>query len=191
MKTKDIAYGGLMIATFIVLGFIFRANIRSVQTYLEVIKTIVVAVFIKNMNHKSRWIFLLACFVSCLIFESLPNTLIYNVPCIIGGWFIGQQKYENKKVVNYLSYFVVHSVMMIYEFIMFGIVMQINLISLYREQFSEMLSFLTNGILTKTFLEISFVLFTVFDSAFSSFVIFILTQAAVKRLNKIKDTENT
>lgn len=180
-----------MIAAFLALGFIFRANIRSVQTYLEIIKTIVVAVFIRNINKEARWIFAIACFVSCLLFESLPNALIYNVPCIVGGWVIGQQHYERKRIRNYISYFIVHSVMMVYEFVMFGIIMQIDLVSLYREQFSDVLSIITNGMVTKPFLETFFILFTIFDSAFSSFVIFALTQAAFKKLSKTKETINT
>ena len=188
MKIKDIAYGGLMIATFLAVSLIFRSNTRVVQTYLEIVKTIVIAVFLQKIKSDAWWIFPAACFVSCLFFVSIPDTLIYNVPSIVGGSVIGLQKHNDRKIRNYLSYFAVHSIMLIYELFMFGILMQTNLFALYSEQFSEVLVILTNGAITTKHMQIFFVLFTIFDSAFSSFVIFALTQVTFQRLNRVVKT---
>ena len=185
MKTKDIAYGGLMVAVFIALNLIFRGNVRVVQTYLEIIKIIVIAVFLRKINSNAWWIFTLACFVSCLFFVSIFDTLIYNIPSIICGITIGLQKHSDRKFRNYLSFFAVHSFMMIYEIVMFGIIMKTNLFTLYREQSSGILALITNGAVNEIFSEIFLVLFIILDSAFSSFVIFTLTQITLQRLNKI------
>lgn len=190
MKTKDIAYGGFMVATYLVVSLMVRGNARMVQTYAEIAKTIVIAVFLRNIKSDAWWVFSSACFVSCLLFVSIPETFIYDVPSIIGGCVIGLQRYSNRKIRNYLSYFGVHSVMMIYEIVVFSILMQMNLFLLYKEQFSTTLAVLTGGVLNKTFVEVLFILFTIFDSAFSSFVIFILAQMVFKRLDRaIKPTD--
>lgn len=68
MKNKDIAYGGLMIATFLGISLIFRGNARVVQTYVEIVKTIVVAVFLRNIKNDKWWIFAVSCFISSLFF---------------------------------------------------------------------------------------------------------------------------
>lgn len=185
MKNKDIAYGGLMIATFLVVSLMFRGNVRVVQTYLEIIKTIVIAVFLRNIKSDAWWIFAVACFASCLFFVSIPDTLIYNVPSIVGGCVIGLQRHNERRIRNYLMYFAVHSVMLIYEIFMFGILMQINLFALYSEQFSEVLIMLTNGVVTTKFMQMFFVAFTIFDSAFSSFVIFVLSQVTFRKLDRV------
>lgn len=191
MRTKDITYGGVMIATFFVLSLLFRGNTRLVQTYLEIVKTMVIAVFMWNIKSNNRWIFALACFVTCLLFVSIPDTLIYDVPSIVGGSVVGLQKHKVRKVRNYLSYFIVHSVMMIYEIAMFGLLMNMNLFTLYRKQFSATVVMLTNGSISTTFMEILFVLFMVFDSAFSSFLIFSLVQVVLRKLDRATKMTDT
>lgn len=190
MKNKDIAYGGLMIATFLGISLIFRGNARVVQTYVEIVKTIVVAVFLRNIKNDKWWIFAVSCFISSLFFVSIPETLIYNVPSIVGGCVIGLQRHKERIIRNYLIYFVVHSVMLIYEIFMFSILMQTNLFVMYSEQFSDVLAILTNGVVTTKFMQIFVVVFTIFDSAFSSFVIFALSQMTVRKLERaIKTTD--
>lgn len=186
MKTKNITYGGLMVALFLALDLIFRTNVRAVQTYLEIVKTIIIAVFIRNMGRNSWWISAAACFLSCMILVSVPNTLIYNVPSIIGGCVIGVQK-ENK-IKSYVVFFVVNSFMIIYEFIMFGFFMKTNLFALYKKQAANILPEITNGIISKTTLQVLFMLFIILDSAVSSLIIFILVRIILKKLNGIKNS---
>ena len=184
MKTKDIAYGGLMIATFLVLSFIFRGSARVVQTYLEIVKTIVIAVFLRKIDGNSWWVMALACFASCLLIISIPDTLIYNVPSIVCGCVIGLQKNNSPKLKSYLSFFAVHTIMMIYEIVIFGLVMKTNLFILYGDQFSDTLEIITNGEVNKSFLGVLFILFTIFDSAFSSLIIFAFAQVVLRKLEK-------
>lgn len=175
-----------MVALFLALDLIFRTNVRAVQTYLEVVKTVIIAVFIRNMGRNGWWISAAACFLSCMIFVSVPNTLIYNVPSIIGGCVIGVQKENKNKIKNYVVFFIVNSFMIIYEFIMFGFFMQTNLFALYKKQAATLLTEITNGIISKTTLQVLFILFIIVDSAFSSLIIFILVQIILKKLNGIK-----
>lgn len=80
--------------------------------------------------------------------------------------------------------------MLIYEIFMFSILMQTNLFVMYSEQFSDVLAILTNGVVTTKFMQIFVVVFTIFDSAFSSFVIFALSQMTVRKLERaIKTTD--
>lgn len=190
MKTKDIAYGGLMIALFLALGLVFRNNTRVVQTYLEIVKIIIVAVFIRRVRRKNWWIYAMACLLSCLIFVSVSETLIYNVPSIIGGCVIGLQRENVGKVRNYMIFFVVNSIMIVYEFTMYGFFMQTNLFALYSEQLASTLVELTNGMISQMFLQGLFVLFMICDSAFSSLVIYILSQIILKKINGIKTTND-
>lgn len=177
-----------MIASFLALGLIFRTNTRVVQTYLEIVKTIIIVVFIRNMRCNSWWIFVSACILSCLIFVSVSDTLIYNVPAIIGGCVIGLQKSNSNKIINYIAYFIVNSIMIVYEFIMFGLFMKTNLFILYQKQLAIILSEFTSGVITELFLQVLFWMFVLFDSAFSSFVIFVLSQIVLKELKMMKSS---
>lgn len=186
MKTKDIAYGGLMIASFLALGMFFRTNARVVQTYLEIVKTIIVAISIRKMERNSCWIFAVACFLSCLIIIPIPDTIIYNVPSIIGGCVIGTQKNIDKKFRNFMCFFIVNSMLIIYEFLMFGFFMETNLFNLYSEQSTVLLSEIINVDIPDTYFKIVFIGFMILDSAFSSFVIFGLFQMINKKISGIK-----
>lgn len=118
------------------------------------------------------------------IFLLIFSTLIHNILLIICRITIGLQKHSNRKLRNHLAFFVIDSVMMIYEVVMFGIIMKINLFTLYREQSSGILALITNGDVNNIFSEI-FLVFIILDSVFSSFVIFTSTQITLQRLNKI------
>lgn len=190
MKTRDIAYSGLMIALFLSICFAFRTNIRVVQTYLEIIKVIIVAVFIRNIERKNWWVSASACFLICLLLVSVPDTLIYNVPSIVCGCVIGLQKERKGIVRNYLFFFIIHSLMLIYEFAVFGFFMQTNLFTLYQEQAATVLSEITSGMISVIMAQALFIAFMIFDSAFSSFVIFSLSQIAIKKLNGVLRTSN-
>ncbi len=183
------AYGGLMIASFLAIGLIFRTNIRTVQTYLEVVKTIIIAVFIQNVNRNSCWVFAIACVLSCMIFVSVPDTLIYNVPSIISGCTIGLQKNDRNKIINYMVYFIVNTVLISYEFIMFGLFMRTNLFDLYKDDAAVVLSEVTGLVISESLLQVIFIIFMLFDSAVSSFVIFVLTQIVLKRLDRIRKSK--
>lgn len=157
MRSKDIAYGGLMIATFLGISLVFRGNARSVQTYLEIIKTMIIAVSLRYIKSNTWWVFVVACFISCLFWVSISDTLIYNVPSIIGGSVIGLQRNNERKSRNYFLYFVVHSIMQIYSFFMVGIFTHTNLVDLYREYFFEIFTILMSGKITTAFMNIFFI----------------------------------
>ena len=185
MKTKDIAFGGLMIALFIAIGFLFRGNTRTVQTYLEIIKSIVVAIAIRYISPKARWVFPLACLATSFIFIPIYESLIYNVPSIVGGYVIGIQKENNKKIINYGIFFLVNSLMIVYEFVVFGFFMQTNLFVVYQDQAAIMLSKLFGCIISESVVKVGFVLLMLGDSAFSAAVIFGLSQLVIKKLRGI------
>lgn len=178
-----------MIASFLAIGLIFRINTRVVQTYLEVVKTIIIAVFIRNMSRNSWWVFAIACVLSCMIFVSVPETLIYNVPSIIGGCTIGIQKDYRNKIINYVVYFIVNTILISYEFVMFGLFMGTNLFDLYKDDAAVVLSEVTGIVISESLLQVIFILFMLFDSAATSFVIFVLTQIILKRLDKINNSK--
>lgn len=94
------------------------------------------------------------------------------------------QKNNSPKLKSYLSFFAVHTIMMIYEIVIFGLVMKTNLFILYGDQFSDTLEIITNGEVNKSFLGVLFILFTIFDSAFSSLIIFALAQVVLRKLEK-------
>lgn len=185
MKTKDVAFSGLMIALFIVIGFLFRGNIRTVQTYLEIIKTMVVAVAVRNISPKARWVFPIACLVASMILIPFYEVLIYNVPSVVGGYVVGIQKENTKQILNYLVFVVVNSIMIIYEFGVFGFFMKTNLFLVYQEQAADLLTQFLGGAVTGSMVKIGFIVFMIGDSAFSSAVIFILSQLVIKKLKGI------
>lgn len=80
--------------------------------------------------------------------------------------------------------------MLIYEFAVFGFFMQTNLFTLYQEQAATVLSEITSRMISVTMAQALFIAFMIFDSAFSSFVIFSLSQIAIKKLNGVLRTSN-
>lgn len=185
MKTKDVAFGGMMIALFMAIGFLFRGNIRTVQTYLEILKTIVVAVAVRYISPKARRVYPIACFASSLILTPIYEALIYNVPSIIGGYIIGIQREKVKQIVNYFVFFLINSLMIVYEFLVFGFFMQTNLFFVYQQQAAELLSQFFGDAVTETMVMVGFAAFMIGDSAFSAAVIFILSQLVIKKLKGI------
>lgn len=183
MKTRDVAFGGLMVSTVLTIGLVFRGNIRTVQTYLEIIKTIIVALAIRNISPKGRYVFGATCICSCLILLPIQDTLIYNVPSVIGGYVIGIQKNSKKHITNFLVFFFVNTLMIVYEFFVFGFFMQTNLFIEYKGQAARILQQITKGCITENIVMVTFVLFLLADSAFSSFVIFELSQLVLKKVN--------
>lgn len=175
-----------MVALFLAVDLAFRMNASIVQEFLGVVKTIVIAVFIKNMGRGSWWVSVAACFLACLLFVPMTDTLIYNVPSIVEGCVLGLQKDDRNQFKNYMILFVVNSFMIAYKFVMVGFLMQINSDVLYREQIASVLPEITGGMIAESSLQILFILFMVFDSALSSLFIFGLFRTVWKKLKGTK-----
>lgn len=184
MKTKDVAFGGLMIALFLTIGFAFRGSVRVVQSYLEILKTIIVAVAIRNVSAKARLLFPIACLFAGLIVMPIYEVLVYNVPCVVGGVCIGVQKEGTKHIINFVVFFLINTIMIGYEIFMFGFFMQSNLFVIYQEQAADMMAAVTGAMVSELFVKIGFVIFILVDSAFSAAVIYILFQIIIRKLKK-------
>ena len=178
MKTKDIAFGGIMIAVFVAIGMVFNVDIRVMQTYLEILKTVIAAVCVRFISDKASIVFLIACFCVCLILLPIQTTVIYNVPSLIGGYTIGRMK-KRMRFPDFIVFFVVNTIMIFYEFWVYRIFMQTNLFEIYTSGALDIVNWIINvsvpGFLTKIF----FGIFILADSAFSSLVIFNVSKFAI------------
>lgn len=176
-----------MVALFLAMDLVFRMNVSIVQDFLGIVKTIVIAIFIKRMGRGSWWVSVMACFLSCLLFVPVPDTLIYGVPSMVEGCVIGLQKDDRNQFKNYMLLFAVNSLIIVYKFFMLGFFMQIDTYALYRGYIVSALPEITGGMIAEAALRILFILFMTFDSAFSSLIIFGLFRAILKKLKEAKN----
>ena len=185
MKSKDIAICGLMIAIYVVISFVFIADVRFVQTFIEVVKTAVIAVCIRKFSsHKNSIIFLFACYMVCLITLPINQTIIHGVPCLIGGYVIGIQK-ERFKVRGFFMFFFINTLMIVYEFLLYNAIMGINLFSTYKNGLTDILTEVLGINISSVFLSIFFVLLVLVDSVFSSVIIYVFSSYVIKQTDKL------
>jgi len=179
-----------MISVFLAIGIIFRGNIRAVQSGLEVLKTIIIAFAIKNLSNGRRITFCVACLLLSFILIPLHETIIYNIPSVIGGLVIGIQNKNTKRVINYGVYFFVNCLLIIYEFSVFNLLSHSNLFIMYFDQTTEMLVEFTNGNVSSSMIKAFFIGFMIFDSAFTSAIIFISSELVSSKLDLKKQSKN-
>lgn len=191
MKAKDLAYGGLMIAVFLSIDFIFRINVRDIQSYLEIPKTIIVAVFIDKAQRRHWLSYASSCFLASLIFFSLPDTLIYNVPSIVCGCILGLQNDEDPMIKNFLVLMIVNFAMVIYEMLMYGLFMQINLFAVYQSQIMVLLEEITGGIISDSVLIAGFLLYYSSKAVISAMMIFAPYRIVYSYIRKMGNRNQT
>lgn len=174
-----------MIAIYIVISFVFIADIRFVQTFIEVIKTAVIAVCIRKFSTpKHSIIFLFACYMVCLITLPISQTIIHGVPCLIGGYVIGVQK-EKFKVRGFLLFIFINTLMIVYEFLLYNVIMGINLFATYQDGLVNFLTEILEINISSAFLSIVFVLLVLLDSVFSSVIIYVFSSYVIKQIDKL------
>lgn len=180
---KDITLGGLLIALFISLNFVFGMDVRLIQTYLEIPKTAIVAIYSSSTTRSSKAVFLGACLLTSFLTLPIQVTLIYNIPCMIGGLVIGCSRFDLK---CFLVYFAYNSFSIAYEFYLYLIFVNQNLFNLYVEDTASLLRKMTGFDFAGNGLMAAFVIFLLLDSAFSSAIIFAASHILMRRLNKTK-----
>lgn len=186
MKVKDVAFGGIMIAMFVVIGMVFSADIRVMQTYLEILKTVIVAVSVRFISDKASIVFLMACFGICLILLPIHTTIIYNVPSLVGGFVIGRMK-KRMRFSEFIIFFAVNTIMIFYEFLVWGFFMQTNLFEIYTAGASDIVNGVINVPVSGFLAKIVFILFILGDSVLSSFVIFVVSKFAIRRFETLQN----
>jgi uncharacterized membrane protein len=186
LKAKDVAFGGIMIAMFVAIGMVFSVDIRVMQTYLEILKTVIAAVCVRFISDKASIVFLIACFFVCLILLPIHTTIIYNVPSLIGGFFIGRMK-KRMRFPEFIVFFVVNTVMIFYEFFVYGFFMQTNLFEMYTAGASDIVNGIINVPVSGFLTKIIFIMFILGDSAFSSLVIFNVSKFAIRRFEALQN----
>ena len=184
MKINAIVLGGIMIAVFILIGIVFNIDYRPIQTYIEAVKIIVIAVSVRKLaSIKNIIVFLTACLAICLFVLPTYQTLIYNIPSMICGFVIGFIK-DNKKIRKFLLLFLINTIMIVYEFVLSYVFLSVNLFSIYKSGMAEMLHFF-NIDLNSMIINAIFVGFMVCDSVFSSGIIYLLSCVIFGRIDKI------
>lgn len=175
-----------MIAAFLSIDFIFRINIRSVQSYFEIVKTIIVAVFIHRVQGKHCWSYATACFLASLILFSVPDTLIYNVPSIVCGCTLGLQNDEAPMIKNYLEVLFVNFFMIIFEILMYGLFMEINLFAVYQSQIVLLLEEITGDVVSGSVFLLGVIAYYSFKAVISALLLFAPYRIVSSNLKKIK-----
>ena len=174
-----------MIASFLTLGMIFRADIRVVQSYLEVAKIVIVAISVKFLSRNSRLPFIFACLCTCIILLPIQDVIIYDVSSLIGGYIIGIQKDETKKARNFMFFCGINLLLIIYEFVLVSFFTQINLFSMYDENITVILERISNCTITETVTKLFLGGFIFADCVFSSLVTFVLAQIMIKKVKRV------
>ena len=188
MKTKDVAFGGIMIAMFVAISMVFSADIRVMQTYLEILKTVIAAVCVRFISDKASIVFLIACFCVCLILLPIQTTIIYNVPSLIGGFAIGRMK-KRMRFPEFIIFFVVNTIMIFYEFWVYGIFMQTNLFEMYTSGALDIVNGIINVSVSDFLTKMIFIMFILGDSAFSSLVIFNVSKFAICHFEALQNNK--
>ena len=178
MKSRDLAYGGLMIAVFLSIDFIFRVHVRDIQSYLEIPKTIIVAVFINHAQVKHWMSYASACILASLIFFSLSDTLVYNVPSIVCGCTLGLQNDKKSVIKNFA--------MILFEMVMYGLFMQINLFEVYRSQIIVLFEEITGGVISDSVFRIGILLYYGFKAVFSTALLFIPYRVVLRYVRRME-----
>ena len=187
MKTKDIAMGGVMIALFVAVGLAFNVDVRAIQTYAEIIKIAVIAVCIRLfIPPKYSVVFLCACFSVCLMVLPIQQTIIYNVPCLIGGYVIGKNRKRYSVAKDFLIFFLVNTIMIVYEFALYNVLMDINLFLSYREGLASLIFDIFGVEVTQSKLNIFFLLSIIGDSLFSSAIIYGFSVLLIRQMGRIR-----
>lgn len=174
-----------MIASFLTFGMIFRANVRVIQSYLEVAKIVIVAISVKFISRNSRLPFIFACLCTSIILLPIQNVLIYDISSLIGGYVIGSQKDETRKIKNYIVFCGVNILLILYEIVLVGVFTQTDIFSMYGEHIEFILGRISNRIITGTLAKVLLAGFILIDSMFSSFVTFVLTQFVMKKVKGV------
>lgn len=185
MKTKDIVFGGIMVSFFLLLGYVFRSNARIVQSYLQVVKIVVVAITVRNLSNPVRWIFCTAALFTSFFLISLQDTVIYNIPALAGGIVLGLQEPEKRLPLQYILFFITNTILTIYEFLVYQLFTQINMFLIYKDVAYELSNLVFEVSSDTTVVYILFFIFVFFDSAFSSFVIFSLYRILAKKVQAL------
>ena len=183
---KTVAVGGVMIAVFVVIGLVFNVNVRAVQTYVEILKTAIIAVCIRKfIPPKNSAVFLVACFLVCLILLPVHHAIIYNVPSLIGGYVIGRKREKYQIIRDYFPFFFVNTLMIAYKYLIYNLLMNTNLFLAYREGFSSVFSDVLGINISPAILNYVFILSLVADSAISSIIIYTISIFVIKQVDKV------
>lgn len=185
MKAKEVAYGGLMIAALLSIDFVFRVSFRDIQSYLEIPKTIIVAIFIHKMHGKHWLSYAVACFLASLLFFSLPDTLIYNVPSIICGCTLGLQNEDRSAIQRFTALMIVNFGMILFEMLMYGFFMQINLFAVYYSQIMLLLGEIYEGVISEGRILTGILLYYSFKAVISAVMLFVPYRVIFRYVKRI------
>lgn len=175
----------MMISIYIVISFVFIADVRLIQTFTEVIKTSVIALCIRKFSSiKHSIIFLFACYMVCIITLPISQTFIYGIPCLICGCVIGIQKGKSK-IRGFFSVFLINTLMIVYEFWLYNLIMEINLFEAYQNGLADVLTDILEINISSEFFSIVFVLLILADSAFSSVITYAFSTFVIKQVDKL------
>ncbi len=175
----------MMISIYIVISFVFIADVRFIQTFIEVVKTSVIAVCIRKFSSpKHSIIFLFACYMVCLITLPISQTVIYGVPCLIGGYVIGIQK-GKFKIIDFFLFFFINTLMILYEFWLYNVIMGINLFATYQNGLADILTDVLGINISSVFLSMVFVSLILVDSVFSSVITYAFSAFMIKQTDKL------
>ena len=180
---KEIALGGLFIAIFISLNYLFGINARVIQTYLEIPKTAIAALYCSRTTKSGRRTFFAACLLTSLVLLPIQVTAIYNIPCLIGGFVIGRSK---RSLKSYLLYFICNTLFVVYEIYLHLILANQNLFSLYFADAASLFKEITGIEFTGQGPIVISLIFLIVDSAFSSAVIFFVSHFLMRRLDNTR-----
>lgn len=172
-----------MIALFISLSIIFSTDVRAFQTYIEIIKTAIIAVSIRFMPKDLEIVFIPACFITCLIILPIHQTLIYNIPSLIGGWTIG--RHDSANVKGFMIFFIVNTLMILYEFTIYNALIGMNLFLVYFQVASGVLFRTFGSHVSDSVMHFVIIVFLLGDSLISSFIIYVFSRAIIKQVQKI------
>ena len=88
---------------------------------------------------------------------------------------------------EFIVFFVVNTVMIFYEFFVYGFFMQTNLFEMYTAGASDIVNGIINVPVSGFLTKIIFIMFILGDSAFSSLVIFNVSKFAIRRFEALQN----
>lgn len=184
MQTKDVALGGGFIALYIAVNYMFPADIKQIQTIVIILKILIIAYYSYHIKIQAKVTFGLTLMLISLILLPISIAVIYNVPSIILGLFLGTIIKWNRKKTGWLLYVVLNTVFLIYEICLYQIFFEVNVLLVYMSYFSNKENLEMLGVFND--MRILLILYLLFDSFFSASFTYLVTYRFINKYKHLQ-----
>lgn len=178
MKVKDVTVGGVFVALYMVLCYVFSSDIKQMQTIIIMIKIWIIAYYAYYVDIRNKIAFGLAVIFISLILFPVSIVVTYNIPSIVLGMVLSSIIKWNRPFVGWSLYVIVNTLFLGYEAILYQFFWGVDIVSVCREISS---SIQASSVQISFYIRILTILIILLNSMISASITFFLANKLIDK----------